>query len=456
MLYLSILLAAFLVYKVQLRLYAKYTTEHLSWTVRASTDEAFEGEDIYLYEEIVNDKALPLPFVKINTDLPEGLQFHFTERKNGVLEERYEAGGQSIYVVKPYQKISRRWRVTCRRRGIYAIGDSVILTSDLFGVHTPSMSTANFPDFKACRLVVLPRAISLEEAFVPSQSLQGDLSANHSLLTDPMLPAGAREYRLGDPMRSINWKSTARQGHLMVNIEDYFRQNRFHVILNMQSRDVERDPAVPSAPGDIERCISVTATLLDRAANDNMPIRVFMNTLPERILCPTLRTATTSDATEGMIAALQEAYEGIGVVGERCVTPLDPADPVGAQIAVSRCFCGKQDTLEALRMLSSVQMSVSVPEEKLFDHVIDHTDYYTTADDGGGRVNLIVVSAYFSTRMLNFHRAMEAAGVRVLYYLTQASRNMTGIPEDIPIYYAIYDDRDKEPAAQAHNRAKHA
>ena len=64
MIYLAILLAAVLVYLTQMRLYAKKTREGLSYTVRLSTEEVFEDEDIFYYDELVNDKLLPLPFLK--------------------------------------------------------------------------------------------------------------------------------------------------------------------------------------------------------------------------------------------------------------------------------------------------------------------------------------------------------------------------------------------------------
>ena len=38
-------------------------------------EEGFEDEDIFYYDELVNDKLLPIPFLKVNSDLPQGLYF---------------------------------------------------------------------------------------------------------------------------------------------------------------------------------------------------------------------------------------------------------------------------------------------------------------------------------------------------------------------------------------------
>ena len=60
---------------------------------------------------------------------------------------------------------------------------------------------------------------------------------------------------------------------------------------------------------------------------------------------------------------------------------------------------------------------------------------YTASDRYPGKAALIVVSTYFSERMLVFHRSMEARGVRVIYYIMTTYRNAQNIPADIEVYY---------------------
>ena len=405
--YLALLLAVLAAYIVQMKLYEKHTADKFTYTVRTSAEEVFEGEDVYLFEDVENDKWLPLPFVKVNSDLPKGLYFHFTNRTDGgEWRETYEAGTTSIYVMQSYQKISRRWRITCRRRGVYAIGKSTLVVNDLFGMNNRSFSSEQLPGSKTCRLVVLPRAIDLETHFVSSEGFSGDVTANHSMLTDPLLLAGTRDYRPGDPMRAVNWSSTAAHGRLMVNVEEHFHRFLFNIILNMQSRDIEKDKTVPSDTDGIEQCINVTATLLDRASVHNVPVRVILNTPPAPL------------AEEGILPIAAED------------------DPVGSVIAVSPGYEGRQDTVRALRMLAALPMKISVPEEQLLDHIIAHPTWYTETD-AGGQANLIFVTTYFSERMLHFHRAMQERGVHVIYYVTTTNRNMLTLPDDIEIYFSV-------------------
>ncbi len=413
MLFLAILLSAVLFYVMQMKLYEKMMIKQLQYTVRLEAEEVFAGEDIYLYEELSNDKALPLPFVKVNADLPEGLYFHFIDRIDGEVKDIYEGNTQSIYVVESYRKINRRWRVTCKTRGIYRIGKHHLVTNDLFGMNTSAVAVDALPGFQERRLVVLPETLDLRTEFLTADGYCGDVIVRRSMITDPMQRAGTRVYQTSDPMRAINWMSTAAHGHLMVNIEEQCKPFLFHIVMNMQSRDIEKHPDVPSAPFDIEQCIRVTGTLLSRAAEEDIPVQMFFNAPPKMLL-----------------TAAQEADENVQVL-----TAGD--DAVGEKIATAPTCRGKRDLLDALRLLAALPMQISVPEEQLLDHILAYPESYTRTADGTGHANLIMVSAYFSERMIAFHRAMAQRHINVIYYITSTSRNALRLPDDIEIYFSV-------------------
>ena len=60
---------------LQYRTYKKRGLNDLSYSVRFSTDEAFEGDIIYMYEKIINNKSLTLTYVRVDTELEEGLHY---------------------------------------------------------------------------------------------------------------------------------------------------------------------------------------------------------------------------------------------------------------------------------------------------------------------------------------------------------------------------------------------
>lgn len=402
MIYVAIVLAAILVFIIQKKIYRKYAFDKLEYKVTLSTQEIFEDEEIYVYEELRNNKFLPLPFLKVDTELPEGLSFHIAEpdRDNkNVLRDTYPRIIHSVFVLRGNQMILRRWRVRCDVRGTYHLGYVTMLADDIFGSVTmakviePSISSEN-------TLVVLPKAIRLEKEFTSSKYTSGDFIVHSSLLTDPLLKAGVRTYVPGDPMNRINWTQTAIRNELMINVEEYSNRHQFNIIMNMQSRDIEKQiPGPPSFRAPVELCLTVVASILDSVSAENIPVCFISNTSPEQF-------------------------------GKE--TEVEEKDDIGARVFVSPAFKGKMNMITALRMLAQLDLVISVPVEKMLDHILENPYAYTS----GG--NIIFISSYLSERMINFYYAMRKMGITVIFYITSTNINATIIPDDIEVHYKTY------------------
>lgn len=399
MLFISIAVALLIVYLLQARIFSRHSFDGVEYRVTLSAEEVFEGEDIFLYEEIANCKSLPVPNIKVDTELPEGLEFVLTDRsekRRRIRRDFQRRSVQSIFVLGSHKKVRRRWRVRCTRRGVYHPGAVMMITNDLLGFNAQSKRFEVEPS-KFNRVVVLPRAEDLDEHFTSSVYNAGEVTAQRSLFPDPLRIAGAREYTPLDPMNRINWKSTAHHDRLMVNIEEYTMRHSFNIVMNMQSRDIEHDPTIPSNADYIEMCISVAASILDRISPENVPVRLFANTPPES-------------------------------VGEAAISE----DEIGSRILITRPFTGREDMLTALRLLAAIQMKVSVPIEKMLDHIAAHAESYAS----GG--NIIIVSPYVSERMLVFHEVLKAQGVKVIFYVTTTNQNAAVIPPDVEVYFRTF------------------
>jgi len=407
MLFVSIFIAVALVYIVEAYIYNKYSFDDLEYRVTVSAEEVFEGEDIFMYEEISNNKNLPIPNAKVDTELPYGLEFRLNDRRS--LKKRsdiFQSYIQSIFVLRSNQQIRRRWRVNCKKRGIYNLGNVMVITNDLVGLNAQS-KRFKAENGKLSQVVVLPKAINLEDHFISSYMQNGEVIVPRSLVTDPLYIAGSREYTPLDPMNRINWKSTAAHNKLMVNNEEYTERNQFNIILNMQSRDREKDVGEPSNPEYVELCITVCASIFDRMSQDNVPIRMFANTPPESI-----------------------GEEGIKANADMLTSVSE--DEVGKKILITRVFRGKGDTIDALRTLAALQMQISCPVENMMDHIINNPSYYA---NGG---NIIMVTSFISERMIIFHDAMMKQGVKVMFYVTTANQNALVIPDNIEVYYKTH------------------
>ncbi|MBE6541328.1 MAG: DUF58 domain-containing protein [Ruminococcaceae bacterium] len=401
MIYFAILVAMILVIIIQTNIYKKYSFEKLEYKISLSTDEVFEDEEIYMYEEIRNNKFLPLPFVKVDTELPEGLSFHIAEKdeKTGIITTSHPRVISSLFVLRGKQIIRRRWRVCCDVRGVYHLGNVSILADNVFGSNQLS-KVIEADEKNGCTLVVLPKAVMLEKHFAPSKYTNGEFLVHSSLLSDPLLKAGVREYSTGDPMNRINWTQTAAHNRLMVNLEEYSNRQAFNIIMNMQARDIEKTiPGPPSGKVPVELCVTVAASILDAVSGENIPVRFISNT-------------NTQDKRE-----LQDENEAEVHVADR--------------IFVSEEFRGKISMISALRMLSQLELYISVPIEKMLDDIVANPYMYVS----GG--NIVFISSYLSERMINFCYNMRRMGITVIFYIT-TSQNALIIPSDIEVHFKTH------------------
>lgn len=409
MLFISLLIALVGVYLLQYFLYKKYAFRNLRYTVQAASHEVFENDEIYIYEEITNDKLLPLPFVKVDTELPEGLTFCITEqdRKAGGFRETYPRVIHSLFVLRSHEIIRRRWKIRCTTRGTYTLGNVTLLVNDILGTHLQSKmieAEAEGTETAENVLVVLPRAVSLEKEFTSSMYNSGDVLVNRSLISDPLFMAGVREYRYGDPMNRINWLKTASQQNLMVNVEEYTKRYAFNIVMNMQSRDMEKNiPGPPSMRPSVELCITVAASILDSVAADLIPVRFICNTPPEQF-------------------------------GEEYSAAVSGNDAAGGNVFVSPAYQGRSDIITALRMLAQMELMISLPIEKLLDHMVQNPYAYTS----GG--NIIFVSSFLNERMIQFCYAMRKQGITVIFYITTTANNAQIIPDDIEVHFKAYKE----------------
>lgn len=388
--FIAILLSVFVAYLIQKRLYNANIFNGLEYNVRLSSEEVFVDEDIFLYEDFTNNKNLPVPNAKVDMILPDGMLYRLleTSEKGRMKKDLHRQHMQSVFVFKSRQKISRRWRVTCTNRGVYNLGNVMIVTNDLFGFN-PQSKKFEIPPNKYNQITVLPKIIDLNENFTSSIYHSGDVLVQRSILSDPLRICGTREYTPYDPMNRINWKSTAVHNKLMVNVEEYTQKYHFNIIMNMQSRDIEADLTKPSIPEFIDSCITVCASIFDKLSSENIPIRLIANTPPESV------------GTETYIEDL----------------------------LITEPYRGKHDTIHALRLLAEIKYQISCPIEKMLDKIIADPEMYS---NGG---NIVFVSTYLSERMVIFHEIMKQNGVRVIFYIMTTNQNAKYIPDDLEIHY---------------------
>ncbi len=192
------------------RLWNKYCLRRVEYKRRLSQNQVFFGEEVVLEIEVSNRKPLPLPWLKIEDELPQKLVL-LKGKASTSHEDRVTL--TNIFPIGMYHRVKRRFPIKCPLRGAFVFGPTRLQSGDLFGFFRRDMEVGQL-DY----LLVYPRLVPLEKLGIPSQQLFGDIRLKHHLFQDPVLTAGVREYHSGDALKRIHWKSTARLGRLQTKI----------------------------------------------------------------------------------------------------------------------------------------------------------------------------------------------------------------------------------------------
>jgi uncharacterized protein (DUF58 family) len=125
------------------------------------------------------------------------------------------------------------------RRGLYAIGPFVAEHEDPFGFATSTVAIG-----KPERLVVVPAVSSLSDGGPSLADGEGEahLVQRRVLGSDDDLTT--REYRIGDALRRVHWRASAKHGQLMVRQEEHRSHPDARILVDTRRRgypDAESD-----------------------------------------------------------------------------------------------------------------------------------------------------------------------------------------------------------------------
>lgn len=153
-----------------------------------------------------------------------------------LLEDRlpYALGTRPRLVLErlaAHQASSVAYTVRADVRGRYDVGPLVVRLTDPFGL---CELTRSFPSVDG--LTVIPQVVPL-----PGIRLAGELTGSgdsraRSVAVHGEDDAATREYRHGDDLRRVHWRSTARVGELMVRREEQPWEHRATVVLDTRGR----------------------------------------------------------------------------------------------------------------------------------------------------------------------------------------------------------------------------
>lgn len=205
-------LIALLAFAVTLALAAaliwrRYGLRQVRYSRAFSETRGFPGDEITLEITLENAKVLPLPWLEVEDEFPNELEFPGTDLDISTLPK--VGLFRTIFSIRPYERVRRRYRIVCTRRGRHRFGPAVLSTGDIFGFAS-SHQEFDVTDY----LVVYPRVRPVTEFGLPAKQPFGDFKPLRRLIEDPLQISGVRPYVPGDAPKRIHWRASARTAEL--------------------------------------------------------------------------------------------------------------------------------------------------------------------------------------------------------------------------------------------------
>ncbi len=238
------------------------------WTLRLQADVAFsetavkEGDVTQLQEIVENRKALPLPTLTVKFNMDRSILF-LDKTNTSRTDQQYRS---DCLVVMPYQRLLRRHEIKCSARGFFTIDSVDVSCMDLLYRHL--FSTDYSVDSK---LYVYPRRSHIPALPYIFRTMYGEYVTTILRLEDPFAFRGIRDYTPTDPMRSINWKATAKTGDLKVNQYDSTANADVTIFLNVDSQGLNQAEDV------LEESIRIARTYLEYFLREGVGVRLISN-----------------------------------------------------------------------------------------------------------------------------------------------------------------------------------
>jgi uncharacterized protein (DUF58 family) len=248
------------------RLWNKYCLHRVEYRRRLSRNQVFFGEEIVFEVEITNRKPLPLPWLQVDDELPEMVTL-LKGKATSTHDDRVILS--NMFPINMYHRVTRRFPMRCRQRGVFIFGPTYIRSGDLFGFFRRNMNI-NKLDY----LLVYPRLVPLEKLGIPSQQFFGDIRLKRHLFQDPVLTAGVRDYHSGDSLKRIHWKSTARLGKLQTKVYEPTTTVDISIFLDVRTL---RAPLQGSIQQLQELGIITAASISQHALNGGFRVGLYVN-----------------------------------------------------------------------------------------------------------------------------------------------------------------------------------
>jgi uncharacterized protein (DUF58 family) len=171
-----------------------------------------------------------------------------------------------------YEKTRWDYRISGSERGYFRIGPATLTSGDIFGLFQ-NVRQDKSRDY----LLVYPNVVDLPSIGLPEARPLGDTEGGIRMFQDPSRPSGIRDYQRGDPMKTIDWKATAKMGDLKVRTFEPSSSQTIVLLVAVETtlRFWEGYSAV-----NLERVITAAASVASYVSEKRYSLGMFSNGTP--------------------------------------------------------------------------------------------------------------------------------------------------------------------------------
>jgi uncharacterized protein (DUF58 family) len=324
-----------------------------------SERRAFAGETVELTLGIANEKLLPLGWLAVEDRWSSALPLqdgHIYPSPSGQM-----GFFRSAFAIRWFERINRRYRLHCTRRGFYPFGPAHLRSGDIWGLFRWE-SVLDHLDW----LIVFPQVLPLDALGFPPKEPLGETKAEWRIFEDPSRAVGIRDLRPEDGFRRIHWKASARRQALQVKVFEPTTSRTLVVFLNVATFVRYWEGTNPLL---LEKAIAVAASVTSRGIEDRYLVGLMANgsiphsDQPIKVL-PSRRPDQLSRVLEALAAVTSFTTSTL----EALLLTESPRLPWGATLVVVTAIV-TEDLLSALVRLHDEGrrvVLVSLEEEPLY------------------------------------------------------------------------------------------
>ncbi|MBD8048250.1 DUF58 domain-containing protein [Clostridium faecium] len=234
-------------------MYIYLSLQYVQCKIKHNQQEYSVGDEDEFSLIISNESFIPIPYVEVVNNT-------FTD-----LIKTYK--GDAFFLQFNSDKWLKR-TITFNKRGIYDFGTTTIKVTDLFNVITSNKNINHKLGVK-----VYPKIYNIKLFKLSGSEKLENLLNSDSKVEDLTLIKDIRQYRIGDSLKRVHWKISAKQGELYVKNYDYISGTQCNLFLDMKKIDFSNKNEELKE----EMMIDFTSSLLKKFVDLGIKSKIYIN-----------------------------------------------------------------------------------------------------------------------------------------------------------------------------------